>query len=179
MGVSPSPFLLSKCHCRPQEVAGSASGLPIHHVRTPAACLLRRAPIWGLTAKRNRRALESAQHSAPPWTPAAHKMKRTNTIVGTKDPASAMEESKPTIRRVMWCRRFLASTIVVPPDVAEHLNTDFEMKLGRPESAPYRSHKSPSAPTSAEPRRVPPFGSRSVSGEGHSCATKQNREGLQ
>ena len=24
----------------------------------------------------------------------------------------------------MWGRRFLASTVVVPPDVAEHLNTD-------------------------------------------------------
>jgi len=34
-----------------------------------------------------------------------------------------MEESKPTIRRVMWGRRFLASTVVVPPGAAEHLNT--------------------------------------------------------
>ena len=32
-------------------------------------------------------------------------------------------KSEPTIRR-MWGRRFLASTVVVPPDVAEHLNTD-------------------------------------------------------
>ena len=35
-----------------------------------------------------------------------------------------MEESKPTIRRLMRGRRFLASTVVVPPSVAEHLNTD-------------------------------------------------------
>src|SRR5262245_38629241 len=39
-------------------------------------------------------------------------MKRTNAVV----------DAKPTIRRVMWGRRFLASTVVVPPDVAEHLN---------------------------------------------------------
>jgi hypothetical protein len=30
---------------------------------------------------------------------------------------------RPTVRRV-WGRRFLASTVIVPPDVAEHLNTD-------------------------------------------------------
>jgi hypothetical protein len=30
---------------------------------------------------------------------------------------------RPTIRRV-WGRRFLASTVIVPPDVAERLNTD-------------------------------------------------------
>src|SRR5215510_9306102 len=41
-------------------------------------------------------------------------MKRTNAVV----------DAKPTIRRVMWGRRFLASTVVVPPDVAEHLNMD-------------------------------------------------------
>jgi hypothetical protein len=34
---------------------------------------------------------------------------------------SKMEE---TIRRVAWGRRFLAATVVVPPSVAEHLNTD-------------------------------------------------------
>ena len=34
---------------------------------------------------------------------------------------SRMEE---TIRRVVWGRRFLAATVVVPPSVAEHLNTD-------------------------------------------------------
>ena len=28
------------------------------------------------------------------------------------------------VRRVMWGRRFLAATVVVPPDVAELLNTD-------------------------------------------------------
>ena len=65
-----------------------------------------------------------AQHSAPAWRAAAHGLKLTNAIVGTKDRASAMEESKPTIRRVMRGRRFLASTVVVPPSVAEHLNTD-------------------------------------------------------
>ena len=32
-------------------------------------------------------------------------------------------KSKPATRRV-WGRRFLASTVVVPPNVAEHLNTD-------------------------------------------------------
>jgi hypothetical protein len=30
---------------------------------------------------------------------------------------------RPTIRRV-WGRRFLAATVIVPPDVAERLNTD-------------------------------------------------------
>ena len=35
-----------------------------------------------------------------------------------------MEQSKPIIRRVMWGRRFLAATVVVPPDVAEYLNMD-------------------------------------------------------
>jgi len=28
------------------------------------------------------------------------------------------------VRRVMWGRRFLAATVVVPPDVTERLNTD-------------------------------------------------------
>ena len=28
------------------------------------------------------------------------------------------------VRRVMWGRRFLAATVVVPPDVAERLNAD-------------------------------------------------------
>src|SRR5262245_2876557 len=28
------------------------------------------------------------------------------------------------VRRMMWGRRFLAATVVVPPDVAELLNTD-------------------------------------------------------
>jgi hypothetical protein len=32
-------------------------------------------------------------------------------------------KSEPIVRRV-WGRRFLASTVVVRPDVAEHLNTD-------------------------------------------------------
>jgi hypothetical protein len=34
------------------------------------------------------------------------------------------KKSEPAVRRVVWGRRFLASTVVVPPDVAEHLNTD-------------------------------------------------------
>ena len=34
------------------------------------------------------------------------------------------KKSEPTVRRVVWGRQFLASTVVVPPDVAEHLNTD-------------------------------------------------------
>ena len=34
------------------------------------------------------------------------------------------KESEPAVRRVVWGRQFLASTVVVPPDVAEHLNTD-------------------------------------------------------
>ena len=29
-----------------------------------------------------------------------------------------------TIRRVVWSRRFLAATVLVPPSVAEHLNID-------------------------------------------------------
>src|SRR5438132_14387527 len=35
----------------------------------------------------------------------------------------AMEEGKP-IRRVVWGRRFLAATVVVPPSMAERLNMD-------------------------------------------------------
>jgi hypothetical protein len=34
------------------------------------------------------------------------------------------KKSESAVRRIMWGRRFLASTVVVPPDVAEHLNTD-------------------------------------------------------
>ena len=34
-----------------------------------------------------------------------------------------MGETKP-IRRVVWGRRFLAATVVVPPSMAERLNTD-------------------------------------------------------
>ena len=34
------------------------------------------------------------------------------------------KKSEPAVRRVVWGRRFLASTVVVPPDMAEHLNTD-------------------------------------------------------
>ena len=30
------------------------------------------------------------------------------------------------VRRVVWGRRFLAATVVVPPSMAEHLNTDAE-----------------------------------------------------
>ena len=29
-----------------------------------------------------------------------------------------------TVQRVAWGRRFLAATVVVPPSMAEHLNTD-------------------------------------------------------
>ena len=38
-----------------------------------------------------------------------------------------MAESKPKtapVRRVVWGRRFLAATVVVPTDAAERLNTD-------------------------------------------------------
>jgi hypothetical protein len=34
------------------------------------------------------------------------------------------KKSEPSVRRVVWGRQFLASTVVVPPDVAERLNTD-------------------------------------------------------
>ena len=34
------------------------------------------------------------------------------------------KKSEPAVRRVVWGRQFLASTVVVPPDLAEHLNTD-------------------------------------------------------
>lgn len=34
------------------------------------------------------------------------------------------KKSELAVRRVVWGRQFLASTVVVPPDVAEHLNTD-------------------------------------------------------
>src|SRR5262245_44899243 len=34
-----------------------------------------------------------------------------------------MQEGKP-IRRVVWGRRFLAATVVVPPSMAERLSTD-------------------------------------------------------
>ena len=34
------------------------------------------------------------------------------------------KKSEPAVRRVVWGRQFLASTVVVPRDVAEHLNTD-------------------------------------------------------
>ena len=34
------------------------------------------------------------------------------------------KKSEPAVRRVVWGCQFLASTVVVPPDVAEHLNTD-------------------------------------------------------
>jgi Helix-turn-helix domain len=37
--------------------------------------------------------------------------------------AEDTNETAP-VRRVMWGRRFLAATVVVPPDVAELLNTD-------------------------------------------------------
>jgi hypothetical protein len=34
-----------------------------------------------------------------------------------------VQKSEPTVRRV-WGRRFLASTTIVPPEVAQRLNTD-------------------------------------------------------
>jgi DNA-binding transcriptional regulator LsrR (DeoR family) len=37
--------------------------------------------------------------------------------------AADKSKTEPT-RRVVWGRRFLAATVVVPPDVAEHLNMD-------------------------------------------------------
>jgi len=97
-----------------------------------------------------------------------------------------MEESKPTIRRVMWCRRFLASTIVVPPDVAEHLNTDALAMVAviRNEARTTGKCTLPVARI-AERANIGRAKARAalrlteVSGEGHSCATKRNREGLQ
>jgi hypothetical protein len=34
------------------------------------------------------------------------------------------KKSEPAVRRVVWGRRFLASTVVVSPDVTDRLNTD-------------------------------------------------------
>jgi hypothetical protein len=34
------------------------------------------------------------------------------------------KKSEPAVRRVVWGRRFLASTVVVLPDVTDRLNTD-------------------------------------------------------
>ena len=45
--------------------------------------------------------------------------KRSNFAMG-----DTSKKSEPAVRRVVWGRQFLASTVVVPPDVAEHLNTD-------------------------------------------------------
>ena len=37
----------------------------------------------------------------------------------------AENSNKPeTLQRVVWGRRFLAATVVVPPSMGEHLNTD-------------------------------------------------------
>ena len=51
-----------------------------------------------------------------------------SSIQGKKGSNFAMDDtskkSEPAVRRVVWDRQFLASTVVVPPDVAEHLNTD-------------------------------------------------------
>ena len=65
---------------------------------------------------------------------------------------------------------FLLSTVVVPPDVAERLNTDamavlavIRMKPRRAGNVLSRWHGSLSAPTSEGPRRVPPSGSRKAS----------------
>jgi hypothetical protein len=46
-----------------------------------------------------------------------------NSIKDNERRKRARAENKP-IRRVMWGRRFLAATVVVPPSVAEHLNID-------------------------------------------------------
>ena len=45
--------------------------------------------------------------------------KRSNFAMG-----DTSKKSEPAVRRVVWGRQFLASTVVVPPDLAEHLNTD-------------------------------------------------------
>ena len=37
---------------------------------------------------------------------------------------STSKKSELAVRRVVWDRQFLASTVVVPPDVAKHLNID-------------------------------------------------------
>ena len=39
-------------------------------------------------------------------------------------PDMADKSEMGTIRRVVWGRRFLAATVVVPPSMGEHLNTD-------------------------------------------------------
>ena len=81
------------------------------------------------------------------------------------------KKSEPAVRRVVWGRQFLASTVVVPRDVAEHLNTDamailkiiIKMKPRRAGNVYSQWHGSLSAPTSEGPRRVPPSGSRKAS----------------
>ena len=51
-----------------------------------------------------------------------------SSIQGKKGSNFAMDDtskkSEPAVRRAVWGRQFLASTVVVPPAVAEHLNTD-------------------------------------------------------
>ena len=66
-----------------------------------------------------------------------------------------------TIRRVVWGRRFLGATVVVPSSVAEHLNTDAMAVLAviRAGDALCRWHGSLSAPTSAGPKFGPSLGS--------------------
>ena len=80
------------------------------------------------------------------------------------------KKSEPAVRRVVWGRQFLASTVVVPPDVAEHLNTDAMAVLAviRNEAQASGKCSLPLAriaerPTSEGPRRVPPSGSRKAS----------------
>jgi hypothetical protein len=58
-----------------------------------------------------------------------------------------MVESKP-IRRVVWGCRFLAATVVVPPSMAERLNTDaLASETGEGSSLSLKSY-------SAEPTEV-------------------------
>jgi hypothetical protein len=75
-----------------------------------------------------------------------------------------------TIRPVVWNRRFLAATVLVPPSVAEHLNMNAMAVLAviRNEAeargdAPSRWHESLSAPTSAGPKLELSLGSPKAS----------------
>ena len=61
-------------------------------------------------------------------TPLGFKMRKCYQSKQARASNFAMDDtskkSEPAVRRVVWGRQFLASTVVVPPDVAEHLNTD-------------------------------------------------------
>jgi len=80
------------------------------------------------------------------------------------------KKSEPAVRRVVWGRQFLASTVVVPPDVAEHLNTDAMAVLAVIRNEAQASGKC-SLPVAriaeraniGRARRVPPSGSRKAS----------------